>query len=223
MGGANSGNWCRWNSKSTTSSCLEICVSRMVRWGWIEENITVTNGSLTWSQRGEECGNINFDVNTVQSPPTMTLRYSTSERGSGERVDMNYSVTLTTTTPHYGGIRWWFICPAKGCGKRVGKLYGGSIFACRTCHNLSYPSQNQSPPFRLLDQAQNIHRSLEKDMDWWGCIPPKPKGMHQKTFQRKVAKMKRLSRAANSAMMQHYSNDPQTMQLAQDVFYDLDD
>jgi hypothetical protein len=75
----------------------------------------------------------------------------------------------------------------------------------------------------LLEQAQNIHRSLEKDMNWWGCIPPKPKGMHQKTFQRKVTKMKRLSRAANIAILGRYGDDPVSMSIIADLFCELEE
>ena len=222
MGGSGSGGWCRWNNKSVVSSYLEISVSRMVIWGKIQQG-NITNGNLHWSMRGEKFAEISCNVNTWDSPPTMTLRYTNTSGRTGEKTELNYPVYLTTTIPHYGGVRWWFLCPAKGCGKRVGNIYGGKIFACRTCHNLAYESQNQTAPFRLLDQAQNVHRKLEGNMDWWGVTPPKPKGMHQKTYDRKIVKLKRLSRAANIAVMQQYSGDPQSMEILQDLFCDLDD
>ena len=28
-----------------------------------------------------------------------------------------YAVNVATTTPHYGGVRYWWLCP--GCGRRV--------------------------------------------------------------------------------------------------------
>ena len=49
---------------------------------------------------------------------------------------------LTSTTPRFGGLRYWFLCPR--CGRRVGKLYHVERWACRRCHNLAYQSQRHS-------------------------------------------------------------------------------
>ena len=70
---------------------------------------------------------------------------------------------LTTTTPRFGGLRYWFLCPR--CGRRAGKLYHVERWACRRCHNLAYQSQRHSrhlskhPVFRgfqLLDRADAL-------------------------------------------------------------------
>jgi hypothetical protein len=58
---------------------------------------------------------------------------------------MHYTVTLVSTVPHYGGRRWWFICPIKKI--RVAKLYlppGATTFASRKAHNLTYRSSQES-------------------------------------------------------------------------------
>jgi hypothetical protein len=52
---------------------------------------------------------------------------------------------LSSTTPYYGGIRWWFVCPK--CGRRVAKLHTPSVtdcFLCRCCHALTYESAQSS-------------------------------------------------------------------------------
>jgi hypothetical protein len=46
---------------------------------------------------------------------TLWLRYVADGK------PMYYTVTLVSTVPHYGGRRWWFICPIKKI--RVAKLY----------------------------------------------------------------------------------------------------
>jgi hypothetical protein len=49
---------------------------------------------------------------------------------------------LTTTKPHYGGFRHWFLCPH--CDSRVAKLYPylpARTYACRTCLGLVYRVQ----------------------------------------------------------------------------------
>lgn len=48
---------------------------------------------------------------------------------------------FTSTVPHFGGVRYWFICPH--CKRRVGKLYkpeNKDSFWCRHCHDLTYNS-----------------------------------------------------------------------------------
>ncbi|MFZ4217851.1 HGGxSTG domain-containing protein [Enterobacter ludwigii] len=55
-----------------------------------------------------------------------------------------HSVTmaLTTTSPKYGGIRWWYVCPV--CEKRKAALYvSGTALICRQCAGLHYASQSK--------------------------------------------------------------------------------
>jgi hypothetical protein len=53
----------------------------------------------------------------------------------------NNVIEYTSTKCHFGGERFWFICPY--CSRRVSKLYlppSGDYYACRKCHNLTYES-----------------------------------------------------------------------------------
>jgi hypothetical protein len=62
-------------------------------------------------------------------------------------------VTLITTTQPKGGIRYWFKCPAIGCGRMTEKLHLPSsalYFACRRCYNLTYESCNESHKYDSL-------------------------------------------------------------------------
>ena len=48
---------------------------------------------------------------------------------------------FTSSAPHFGGMRYWFLCPR--CNKRVGKLYRPKLtdkFECRHCYHLTYSS-----------------------------------------------------------------------------------
>jgi len=94
-------------------------------------------------------------------------------------------VWLCTTPCNYGGERYWFRCPTKGCKRRTAVLYiEGRSFACRHCLDLAYPSQRDSPGFRAARRASKIRRKLGGS----GALPPpfpeKPKGMHLRTYQR---------------------------------------
>ena len=60
-------------------------------------------------------------------------------RGSGGDVEqVKQTVHLCFTEPHFGGKRWFMVCPYRGL--RVGKLYlppGAHYFGCRHCHDLT--------------------------------------------------------------------------------------
>lgn len=73
---------------------------------------------------------------------------------------MEYPVYLDWTLCNLGGRRAWFKCPAKGCGRRVAILYGGSIFAFRSCHNLVYEPLCETYDDRTMRRADNIRRFL---------------------------------------------------------------
>jgi len=69
--------------------------------------------------------------------------------------------------------------------RRVAILYGGSIFACRHCHDLVYPSQRENQGCRAARKANHIRDRLGWER---GIFNPKgwekPKGMHWRTFAR---------------------------------------
>lgn len=93
-------------------------------------------------------------------------------------------VFLAWTDCHLGGERAWFMCPSRGCGRRVAILYGGAQFACRHCHQLAYSSQRVTAETRSVHLADKIRAKLQ----WRPGIAygkgPKPKGMHWRTFDR---------------------------------------
>jgi hypothetical protein len=91
-------------------------------------------------------------------------------------------IPLTETPVHFGGTRPWFLCPR--CGRRCGVLYGRSEFACRSCLNLRYTSQFESPRERMLRQLLKIRKVIGADMDVYGPLSPPPRGMSKKKWQR---------------------------------------
>jgi pyruvate-formate lyase-activating enzyme len=115
----------------------------------------------------------------------MVLSYKTRSNG-GDWVDQKYPVHIVRTACNYGGTRAWFLCPAMGCHKRVAVLYGGSVFACRTCHNLNYRSQQESKLEQPCTQADKIRERLGWQAGILNGSGTKPKGMHQTTYRRLV-------------------------------------
>jgi hypothetical protein len=55
------------------------------------------------------------------------------------------AIELEATSPNYGGVRWWYLCPR--CTRRASRLYLPNrerFFLCRICHDLSYESAQSS-------------------------------------------------------------------------------
>lgn len=51
-------------------------------------------------------------------------------------------IKLATTSPKYGGVRWWYVCLQ--CEKRKTALYiSGLILGCRQCAGLHYSGQSK--------------------------------------------------------------------------------
>ena len=75
-----------------------------------------------------------------------------------------YKVQLTHSpvAGHLQAKRAWFICPE--CKQRAKKLYlppGEVFFYCRSCHDLTYRSQQERPQ-RVKKGAEHLRRWLEK-------------------------------------------------------------
>jgi hypothetical protein len=92
------------------------------------------SGNCQWSRNGEVRASIGV---TIESLARLRLRYQVTTRGQTDTKD--YFVPLEWMPCHLGGNRPWFGCPS--CGRRVAKLYGGAVFACRHCWHLNYTSQ----------------------------------------------------------------------------------
>lgn len=104
--------------------------------------------------------------------------------GYGNRLGLNFSANIVSTPCFYGGFRCWFRC--NRCDLRARFLYfkdkrSSSGLACRSCHNLSYQSQNRSFSDRILDNRRKISKKLGSTGDRW---PNKPKGMHTSTYEK---------------------------------------
>lgn len=171
MGGSGSGNWYRFDSKTVAEHCCSIDVRQLSRWGylkpWLRYPLKWNNGS-------------NIIIET--KPGAIELFYGISHNEQ-PREDVRIEVPLSWSSCNYGGKRPWFICPGKGCGRRVAKLYlADKYFLCRHCHDLAYSSQKERKEFRLLNKAKKIYQRLgvmgRDDI----YIKPKPKGMHQATY-----------------------------------------
>ncbi len=175
MGGSGSGNWYRFSSKNVAEDCCSIDVRQLSRWGylkpWLRYPLKWNNGS-------------NIVIET--RPGVIELFYGIS-RNVQPREDVHIKVSLSWSSCNFGGERPWFICPGKGCGRRIAKLYlVGKYFLCRHCHDLVYSSQRQAKAFRLLDKSLKLCRRLGAKNCNDLFTTAKPKGMHWRTYEKLV-------------------------------------
>jgi len=170
MGGYMSGR-SGWRRKVESQHSVDI--RWMKRKGWLYDGC---NGSLRWSQRGEETGSIGYSV----ADSEITLTYRHREQG-GEWGPVEAPIRLEHTPCNYGGERIWMRCP--NCYRRCAIVYiAGKLPACRKCYRLAYYSEGETRMDRAMRQARKAQVKLGYDggcMDEW---LPKPKGMHWKTY-----------------------------------------
>ena len=182
MGGVGSGNWYRFDKKTTTGECHSVDVRYLHREGLLEPGRWFT---LRWSRADRETGSIGGVVEGTE-PPERVLLFYRHRIGPGEEwEDVQEHVFLDWSACNFGGERPWFVCPGDGCGQRVAVLYGlGKYFLCRYCYDLVYESQRENEMHRALRRAQAIRERLGGSANMTKPFSEKPKGMHWKTYER---------------------------------------
>ena len=175
MGGSGSGNRYRWDSKSTTDSQKRIDIRWLKNQGYLRPG---HSGSLHWTIGKEKTGSIRFRMETDR----MVLNYKYRING-GEWENVEQEIEFYRTPCNYGGHRKWFLCFR--CWRRVAVLYGaGKYFWCRHCFDLTYASQQEHRPDRLMRKARKIRNRLGGGDSLIDRFPDKPKNLHWKTYWR---------------------------------------
>lgn len=182
------GRWSRWpNKKRTTADNDQLDIAYVARL----TDLTGWNfGSLTWTRHnllGAQKSSISY---ATQGGQGVRLLYSIEDR------QYDYVVSIVTTQPHYGGRRWWWICPQCRCRCRI--LYGRLKFLCRRCHNLTYKttqaSKTNNQP-RISNRLFAIRGRLGDSKGIDSPLPAKPQAMHRQTYRRLVAEYRVLQEA----------------------------
>lgn len=100
-------------------------------------------------------------------------------------------IAVVATIQRLGGVRWWFSCP--GCDRRCAVVYRhreSVRYTCRVCTGACYESPTVSRRRRAEMRAMKIRARLEVDPAD-GTVA-KPAGMHQATYERLVAQLRRF-------------------------------
>ena len=182
MGGYGSG---RKGWKGKVESYRSLDVNRLNKAGCLEPGYL---GRWAWMADGEQVASIDL----AATASLLLLKYRVRFDG-GDWTDVEEAVRLARTPCRFGGWRAYFVCPGvkngRECRRRVSKLYGGGrYFLCRHCYSLAYASQSEAPHDRLLRRA-NKRKIALGGTPGSRSLPPKPKGMHQRTYERHLAEI----------------------------------
>jgi hypothetical protein len=119
--------------------------------------------------------------------------------------DLEQTITLVTLPRHYGGRQWFFVCPVTN--GRASVLWlppGAQHFASGHAWpgQVAYSSQFMTPMDRAYLGKERIKQRLigELDPEEWD-LPPKPKWMRWKTYQRYVERFEEYEAALDRAAL----------------------
>ena len=177
MGGYGSG---RTGWKGKVEDCRTLDVNRLSKEGCLRPG---NRASLAWTVGGEQVASIGLRAEADR----LILHYRVGRNGE-DWTHVEEAVPLARSPCGFGGMRTYFVCPGKKngrpCLRRVSKLYqGGQYFLCRHCYDLAYASQSESRPYRLQRRADKRKLALGGKLGT-SLSPPKPKGMHRRTYER---------------------------------------
>lgn len=196
MGGQGSGNYWRSGARECADDFNRLDVRHCARAGMLRPGRCTV---WKWRFRDEVVAAINVQV----EPDRLILKYRHGDGGS-EWKDEHYSVRIVRTACRFGGTRPWFLCPARGCGRRVAVLYGGGIFACRQCHELAYRSSRESVSERAAQRAEKVRARLGWEPGILNGSGEKPKRMRWATFERLSGEHDDGLRVFTRAMMSRF-------------------
>lgn len=123
---------------------------KRTRAGLVEECLRIDAADLRRSVvfRDGASGRLIWTLGEVEIV-TAKFGFARQSAGSAE-LELDYqrgeqrnrtAISLETTTPHFGGVRFWFRCPR--CNRRARTLFATKRElepACRSCHGLQYRS-----------------------------------------------------------------------------------
>jgi hypothetical protein len=173
MGGPGSGNHCQWwrgTKKAVVEDCLALDIGLLKRRGALRVGAS-SEDSVRWARGLGQASVVAYETTVPDAAGgVLQLRYTVTPWLTNTPEEYDYAVRLTATRPHFGRLRWWFVCPLAqrggACNRLVGKLYlppGRRYFGCRCCHNLTYRSAQQHD--KRVDALRGNPTALEALLD----------------------------------------------------------
>ena len=187
MGGFGSGR------QSYGGRTVENTISIDIRWlkkhGKLDSN---HDGKLSWTMNGRDSGAISYRMRDNQ----MILYYRSKSARLNEWQTVEQTINIVETPCNYGGYRKWLLC--SNCHSRVTELFAPSTyFYCRKCYRLPYHSTQESKTDRVYTKKHELGAAIFEHYEH-GEGYFKKKGMHQKTFDRKLVEYRMLEARVNA-------------------------
>lgn len=182
MGGFGSGRRAGYGKKDAVEDCRNLDVRDWHKKGYLDGG--PVSLMITWRQgKGNEAR-----IGATASRERIRLSYVYWGYGDeSNKKSVDYTVHIARTACNFGGERPWFVCPGiingRVCRRRVAKLYlKFGYFLCRHCHDLSYETQQVGRRDAALRRCQQIRQRLGGSANMTIPFPPRPKGMHSRTY-----------------------------------------
>jgi hypothetical protein len=140
---------------------------------------------------------VTAEIELIAHEDHVTCTYRRVIRGR-EPEQISYDVPVSWTEPNYGGRRAWFHCSHPWCRRRVGRLFlDDPHLVCRSCAGVVYRSQARPEPkhVRKVERANAVRVELGGRPVLNDPFPPRPRGMHQKTYERLRQEVQEIERA----------------------------
>ena len=172
----------RTRERVSLDSGLKLDLNRLIRNGTVKPGALVRSTTAwNWVATGETIARAHIEADMLPgNDPSFSVRLFGED---AQRIE------LTAEPRHFGGVQWYFLCPVKRWPCSVlWRPPGARFFASREAfgRQVAYGSQFQSPHDRALTKAQMIRHRLG-GREWLSGLdgfPPKPKGMHWRTYER---------------------------------------
>jgi len=162
-------------------------INRLARRGFIRPGARTGPVGIRWTYNGEPWA-IGWITADMQGEWDGSFRIWLG--------NLDQRITLVARPRHYGGYQWYFMCPRMH--RRASVLWmppGAREFCSRQAwrRQVAYASQFLSPTDRAWRGKERIKSRLigEFDPDDWD-LPPKPKWMRWRTYNRQVDKFDRF-------------------------------
>lgn len=159
------------NRKARVDEARSLDILKLQRRGVFARNYGCSYIS-SWSRGGDTTDNISFSVElNEENPSALRFVYSINDNETETKRDYRYLIPVTATRCHFGGRRWWFVCPLKSesCLGRCRIIYlppDAEYFGCRECHQLTYESRQRHREmfYERFEKPYNAIAAAKKEM-----------------------------------------------------------
>ncbi len=180
------GQYHRWDKRTTTGELLAFDVKNLAKDSGLER---YKSGLWQWTWTSGSESSIRYEVKPGQG---VRLHYKSNSK------PFDYLVRVVTTPCHFGGQRYWWLCPQ--CGRRCRILYSRGLFVCRSCSGAYYETQaSKDIAVRIHNELRRLRAKLGAQSLSSDNLPPKPKRMHWRTYSRLAKRILQLQQGEEIA------------------------